>query len=383
MLAFHSLDPEVVRRIARRELGRLLMREGITRRRLLVEIDDAVVEALAQRGFHPRYGARPLQREIERAVINPLARLIVEERPDPGDLVRFTIAGGEICIAVQKVTVPDEPAQGARPAAAGEATLARAARRARALYDEIEAEEASPHAQALRTELSALVEETSTPGFWDDGAGAKATMERLYQAERVLERFDALRDRADGLAEMARQMQRNRDRGRLPELRQAIAEIEDALQACRLELAGAAGGGERSEAVVRVTPVAGADEWASQLVAMYAAWAERTGRETARPPGSSFAVSIRGPSTFGLLRREAGLHRRLAADGGPQLARVAVSADGTSAAEDGDDPVVVRVYAQGRRQFVRDPRTGVKVGDVAAVLAAGRIDDFLLAGLRL
>jgi hypothetical protein len=45
--------------------------------------------------------------------------------------------------------------------------------------------------------------------------------------------------------------------------------------------------------------------------------------------------------------------------------------------------VVVRVYSQGRRQFVRDPRTGAKVGDVAAVLGAGRIDDFLLAALRL
>ena len=44
VLAFRSLDPEIVRRIARRELGRLLMREGITRRRLLVEIDDAVVD---------------------------------------------------------------------------------------------------------------------------------------------------------------------------------------------------------------------------------------------------------------------------------------------------------------------------------------------------
>jgi hypothetical protein len=364
------------------------MREGITRRRLLVEIDDPVVETLAARGFHSRYGARPLQREIERAVIHPLARLIVEQRPDPGDLVRFTCTDGEIRLAVQKVTVPDKPRSSGRPTAvATEATLARAARRAAAPRMELEAEEEAPQAQSLRTELSALFGRTSTPGFWDDSTGAKGVLERLYQLERVLERFDVLRTRADGLAEMATQVQKNRDRGRLPELRRAIAEIEDGLQACRLELAGAAAGGDSSEVVVRITPVGGADEWAEVLVAMYTAWAERTGREATRSSGTPFALAIRGPSTLRLLEREGGLHRRVVSDGEPQLARVAVAAeDGpvdAGRAAEAANSIVVRVYEQGRRQVVRDPRTGAKVGDVSAVLVGGRIDDFLLAALRL
>src|SRR5207253_3929492 len=110
------------------------------------------------------------------------------------------------------------------------------------------------------------------------------TMERLYEVERVLERFDALRARCEGLGEMAKQMRRNRDRARLAELRQAIAEIEDGLDVSRLELAGAAAGGETSEVVVRVTPVGAAGEWAESLIGMYAAWAERTGRQTSRFP---------------------------------------------------------------------------------------------------
>ena len=384
VLAFQALDPETVRRIARRELGRLLMREGITRRRLLVEIDDAVVEVLAARGFHPRYGARPLQREIERAVIQPLARLIVEQRPSAGDLVRFTCDADEICVAVQKVEVEEVPRRATREVAPGtEATLARAAKRALELYGALEMEAETPAAQSLRTEHSALVERTSTPGFWDDAPVATVTMERLYRIERVLERFDALRNRAEGLAEMGKQMQRNRNRGRLPELRKALAQLEDGLEVSRLELAGVVAGGESSEVVVRVTAVAGADEWADALAGMYLAWARRTGREAARSDGAPLAVSISGPSTYALLRREAGLHRHNAAEGESQLARVAVSANGASADADGDDAVVVRVYAQGRRQFVRDPRTGARVGDVAAVLGAGKIDDFLLAALRL
>src|SRR2546430_13792073 len=74
VIAFKPLDEDAVLRIARRELGRLLIREGILRRQLLVEVDEAVVSELAVRGVHPRYGARPLQRGIERAVISPPAR---------------------------------------------------------------------------------------------------------------------------------------------------------------------------------------------------------------------------------------------------------------------------------------------------------------------
>ncbi len=62
LIAFHELSEATVRKIARRELGRLLLREGIARRRLLVEVDDRVVDRLAVNGFHPEYGARPLQR---------------------------------------------------------------------------------------------------------------------------------------------------------------------------------------------------------------------------------------------------------------------------------------------------------------------------------
>jgi len=383
VLAFQALDQATVHRIARRELGRLLMREGITRRRLLVEIGDDVVALLAERGFHPRYGARPLQREIERAVIQPLARLVVEQQPSSGDLVRFTCADGQVSVSVQKVTVSEEPRQRAQPVAPSEATIARAARRAAELHAEIDGEEQSPYCRSLRTELSALVERTSTPGFWDEAAVASATMERLYQLERVLERFESLRRRAEGLAEMARQVQRNRNRGRLPELRQAIGEVEAQLEGARLELAGAASGGESSEVVVRVTPVGGADDWAEELVEMYRAWAERTGRPVSRDGDGARSLTIGGPSTWILTRHEAGLHRRLAPEGDQSLARVTVLDEGAESAWEEEDAVIVRVYSQGRRQFVRDPRTGASVGDVASVLAGGKIDEFLLAALRL
>src|SRR5438270_32131 len=53
IVAFDALDQTVVRRIARREVGRLLLREGLVRRRLLVEVDDAAVSRLAEGDFEP------------------------------------------------------------------------------------------------------------------------------------------------------------------------------------------------------------------------------------------------------------------------------------------------------------------------------------------
>ena len=49
----------------------------------------------------------------------------------------------------------------------------------------------------------------------------------------------------------------------------------------------------------------------------------------------------------------------------------------------GADPgAVVRVYEEGRRRVVRDPRTGVRESHVVQVLEEGKIDAFLIAALR-
>ncbi|MBJ7612865.1 MAG: hypothetical protein JF924_11150 [Candidatus Dormibacteraeota bacterium] len=182
VVAFRTLDEATVRRIARRELGRLLLREGVVRRRLLVEIDGAVVEALARRGFHPRYGARPLQREVERAVIRPLAQLLVEQRPHPGDLVRVHLRDGEVAVEIRRVELPAAPrAERRRREPPEDTSLARAAAEVEELVQRIEAEEATAAVSQLRAEKSGLVSETHEPAFWDEPDTARNTLLRIYQ----------------------------------------------------------------------------------------------------------------------------------------------------------------------------------------------------------
>jgi ATP-dependent Clp protease ATP-binding subunit ClpC len=382
VIAFEALDRDTIRRIAGREVGRLLLREGITRRRLLVEIDEEVVGRLADAGFHPRYGARPLHREIERAVIRPLARLIVEQRPGPGDLIRLRAGENEIGFEVHRVREPRRPAPGPREAHA-EATLARAAALAHELAERLRAQAEAPPAVPVRDELSRLVDAVNAPGFWDDPDAARGTLARVYQLQRLLDDLTSLRSRAEGLAELGNQLKARRQRARLGELRRALGEVEDRLELVRLELAGAAAGPEDLEAELTFTPVgSAADGWAGQLRAMYGAWAQRTGREARAAPGRPEVLVVSGAASHALLAGEAGLHRRDGAEGSRLLVRVTVQAPGRATRnENGDAGTVVRVYADGQRTGVRDPRTGATVGNLRAVLEAGRIDVFILAVL--
>ena len=383
IVVFQPLEEAVVRQIARRELGRLLMREGVVRRRLLVEVDDAVIDVLAREGFHPQYGARPLQRELERAVIQPLARLIVERNPAPGEVARIHLRSGEIAIDLQKVeeAAPAPAARSRREREEG--TFAKALRAALDFEAHLESEGEAPIVTSLREERSSLVEQTHAPDFWDDPDHAKVTLSRVYQLEHVLDRFDSLARRAGGLSELARQVAATRSRPRLREVWAALAEMEDAQAASRLELAGAAAGDGKG-AVVRVVPVGeGADDWATALLGMYCAWAERTARGVTRMGGGRTA-QIDGPSTFDLLAGEEGLHRRVGPDRSSCLARVLVAATDEQPNGDGvtESNTVVRVYEDGRRRVVRDPRTGARQSHLNTVLVEGRIDPFLLAWLR-
>jgi hypothetical protein len=371
----------VVRRIARRELDELLEREGIVRRGLRIAVDDAVVEHVAAAGFHPRYGARPLQREIERAVSRPLARVLLTKHPTPQDILHVLLRDGTVVVSVERVDEqPPAERRRERRAAVDDSAFSRAERLVADLADRLEADEAAAFADQIRPSIDGLMALTHDASFWDDPDRARSTLQRLYRLERSLDAFEGLQHRVEGLAELTRRVRQARDRARLKEISDAVAEIDDRLLVLRLELAAAAAGAETDAAVIRITPVGpGGAEWASRLIAMYEAWAERTGREAVRGP-APYSVAVDGLATYELLRGESGLHRHVRPDRTEALARVAVSAAATD--DDEADAVVVRVYEEGKRRVVRDPRTGARVSHVGSVLAEGVIDPFLIAWLH-
>ncbi len=95
VIRFRPLGPADLQRIVRLQLAELaaLLRE----QQLELLVDEAVVSSLAEQGYEPEYGARPLRRVLRRRIENPLATELLEEhfrgaegvRVEPGDPLRF------------------------------------------------------------------------------------------------------------------------------------------------------------------------------------------------------------------------------------------------------------------------------------------------------
>jgi ATP-dependent Clp protease ATP-binding subunit ClpB len=83
------------------QIGRL--QKLLTDRKLTLELDDAARTWLANRGYDPTYGARPLKRVIQKTVQDPLAEQILAGKIRDGEKVKLTVKGGTLTINGQPV----------------------------------------------------------------------------------------------------------------------------------------------------------------------------------------------------------------------------------------------------------------------------------------
>jgi ATP-dependent Clp protease ATP-binding subunit ClpB len=85
IISFRSLTEKDLEVIVGIQLGRL--RTRLAERRLALEVTERAAAWIAQRGFEPAYGARPLRRVIQRSVEDPLALALLEGRYSEGETV--------------------------------------------------------------------------------------------------------------------------------------------------------------------------------------------------------------------------------------------------------------------------------------------------------
>jgi ATP-dependent Clp protease ATP-binding subunit ClpB len=86
IVEFKALSREQLGEIVELQLERL--RERLADRGLGLELTDAAKETIAEAGWDPAYGARPLKRAIQRLVENPLALRLLEGDFGDGDTIR-------------------------------------------------------------------------------------------------------------------------------------------------------------------------------------------------------------------------------------------------------------------------------------------------------
>jgi ATP-dependent Clp protease ATP-binding subunit ClpB len=85
LVVFHPLGREHIRKIVDIQLGYL--HDRLAEREISIELSDAARDKLANAGFDPVYGARPLKRAIQQQVENPLAQEILRGVFKPGDVI--------------------------------------------------------------------------------------------------------------------------------------------------------------------------------------------------------------------------------------------------------------------------------------------------------
>ena len=94
VVVFRPLTREQLGEIVELQLWRL--RERLADRHIELELTEPAKEALAEAGWDPAYGARPLKRAIQRMLENPLALELLEGRFSEGDAVRVDADEGEL-----------------------------------------------------------------------------------------------------------------------------------------------------------------------------------------------------------------------------------------------------------------------------------------------
>jgi ATP-dependent Clp protease ATP-binding subunit ClpB len=85
IVVFHALDNSQIQAIAKIQLKRLEQR--LAAQDMKLDVSDAALAEVAKVGFDPLYGARPLKRAIQQQIENPVARLVLEGRFGPKDVI--------------------------------------------------------------------------------------------------------------------------------------------------------------------------------------------------------------------------------------------------------------------------------------------------------
>jgi len=94
IVVFHALSGKHIESIAAIQLKYLEAR--LAKLDIRLTVSDAALKQVAEAGFDPVYGARPLKRAIQQEIENPLAKEILGGKYAAGDTIKVGVAGGKI-----------------------------------------------------------------------------------------------------------------------------------------------------------------------------------------------------------------------------------------------------------------------------------------------
>ncbi len=94
IIIFHALDRDQIEKIVDIQIARVNKR--LAEHKIQIKLTEDARRLLANEGFDPAYGARPLKRSIQRLIENPLALEILSGNAKPGDTIEADAEGGRL-----------------------------------------------------------------------------------------------------------------------------------------------------------------------------------------------------------------------------------------------------------------------------------------------
>ncbi len=107
IIPFSALTPEIVGRVVEKFVMQL--EAQLADRNVTIELSSAAKEFLAERGYEPLYGARPLARVIQELIKKPLAEELLFGKLVKGGAVKVTVKDGKLAFDVAEATPPALP----------------------------------------------------------------------------------------------------------------------------------------------------------------------------------------------------------------------------------------------------------------------------------
>jgi len=94
IVIFNSLGEKEIKKIIELELDKV--RERLSERKIKLEVSEEAQNYLAEEGFDPEFGARPLKRVIQREIENPISELIISGKLEENRTVKVVVEDGKL-----------------------------------------------------------------------------------------------------------------------------------------------------------------------------------------------------------------------------------------------------------------------------------------------
>ncbi len=99
IIVFHPLNKENIKEIVRLQFDRI--RKMLEEKGIIAELDNSALEYLAEKGYDPAFGARPLKRLLQKEVVNEIAKELISGTIRTGQVVKITAKNNRIFFEIQ------------------------------------------------------------------------------------------------------------------------------------------------------------------------------------------------------------------------------------------------------------------------------------------